>query len=271
MQAAPKLFPSRAPKSLLALATLAALGLPAVPAAAQTTVTNAQTTIAYTLKDLGTLGATYTYGSGVNASGQVTGVSGTSGYTTHAFLSGPNGTGLKDLGTLGGTSSAGSGVNDTGQVVGESDTTGDAAYHAFLSGANGTGLNDLGTLGGTNSFGYGVNASGQVVGYSDTTGDAAYHAFLYSGGSMFDLDSLIAPGTGFTLTRASGISDTGFITGIGTNSAGQDDAFLLTPAAPSAAPVPEGSTTLSLGLMLVLGLGTLALRARRRKAARQVG
>jgi len=196
-----------------------------VPAAAQTTVTNAQTTIAYTLKDLGTLGATYTYGSGVNASGQVTGVSGTSGYTTHAFLSGPNGTGLKDLGTLGGTSSAGSGVNDTGQVVG----------------------------------------------YSDTTGDAAYHAFLYSGGSMFDLDSLIAPGTGFTLTRASGISDTGFITGIGTNSAGQDDAFLLTPAAPSAAPVPEGSTTLSLGLMLVLGLGTLALRARRRKAARQVG
>jgi probable HAF family extracellular repeat protein len=225
MQAAPKLFPSRAPKSLLALATLAALGLPAVPAAAQTTVTNAQTTIAYTLKDLGTLGATYTYGSGVNASGQVTGVSGTSGYTTHAFLSGPNGTGLKDLGTLGGTSSAGSGVNDTGQVVG----------------------------------------------YSDTTGDAAYHAFLYSGGSMFDLDSLIAPGTGFTLTRASGISDTGFITGIGTNSAGQDDAFLLTPAAPSAAPVPEGSTTLSLGLMLVLGLGTLALRARRRKAARQVG
>lgn len=170
MQATPKLFPSLAPKSLLALATLAALGLAAVPAAAQTS---------YTLTDLGTLGGIY-------------------------------------------------------------------------------------------SLGYGVNDGGQVVGFSETTGNVS-HAFLYSGGSKFDLNSLIAPGTGFTLTRASGISDTGFITGYGTNSAGQQDAFLLTPAAPSAAPVPEGSTTLSLGLMLVLGLGTLALRARRRKAARQVG
>ncbi len=61
------------PSSLFGLAPatliLAALGLPAVPAAAQTTVTHAQTTIAYTLTDLGTLGGADSFGNGVNASG----------------------------------------------------------------------------------------------------------------------------------------------------------------------------------------------------------
>ena len=96
-------------------------------------------------------------------------------------------------------------------------------------------LTVLGTLGGTISVGRGVNASGQVTGYSYTTGNAAQHAFFYSGGMMTDLNTLIASGTGFTLTDATGISDTSFIA----NSSGQRRAFLLTPNSASAAPEPS--------------------------------
>ena len=79
---------------------------------------------------------------------------------------------------------------------------------------------------------------------------------------MTDLNTLIAPGSGFTLSRATGISDTGFITGYGLNSDGQTDAFLLTPQA-----VPEASSTVSLGILLTLGIGGVLMSARRRKTA----
>jgi probable HAF family extracellular repeat protein len=46
---------------------------------------------------------------------------------------------------------------------------------------------------------------------------------------MTDLNTLIAPGSGFTLTYALGISDNGYITGYGTNTSGYQDAFLLIP------------------------------------------
>ena len=78
-----------------------------------------------------------------------------------------------------------------------------------------------------------------------------------------DLNTLIAPGSGFTLTDATSISDTGFITGHATNSAGLQYAFLLTPNAPAA--VPEASTTVSFGLLLVLGLGGAVIAAKRKK------
>ncbi len=62
---------------------------------------------AYTVTDLGTLGGTFSAGTGINASGQVTGYSFTTGdAAVHAFLwtpttpNGASGT-LHDLGTLG--------------------------------------------------------------------------------------------------------------------------------------------------------------------------
>jgi probable HAF family extracellular repeat protein len=167
----------------------------------------------------------------------------------HAFLSGPNGGPLKDLGTLGGRDSFGRGVNASGQVAGGADTGSPGVGHAFLSGPNGGALQDLGTLGGVGSEGYAVNASGQVVGLSSTTGGAG-HAFLYSGGAMLDLNSLIAPGSGFTLVHAFGISDTGYITGDATAADGSTHAFPLTPVAQA---VPEPSA------LVRLGIGTLGM------------
>ena len=163
---------------------------------------------AYTITDLGTLGGTESFGSGLNASGQVAGASYTiGGAAYHTFLwkpTTPNGaSGTKtDLLTLGGTQSFGNGLNASGQVAGESFTTGDAATHAFLwkpttpGGTSGTMYNLL-TLGGTDSHGYGINAAGQITGDSDRTGDLTTHAFLWkpsvpngTSGTMHDLGSL---------------------------------------------------------------------------------
>ena len=236
------------------------------------------------LKDLGTLSNGYTdsQGNGVNASGQVVGTSPTSrtfisGNGTHAFLSGANGAGLKDLGTLpgGGDFSIGYGVNNSGQVTGVShngttDANGFTITHAFLSGANGLVLTDLGTLpGDTNSEGLGINDSGQVVGDSGTTdvnGNPFTQGFLDQGGTMTDLDTLIDPSLDFTITKATSISDTGFITGVGVNSSGQSDAFLLTPnTAASASTVPEPSSLAALSLG-AFGLCGMIVKARKKKA-----
>jgi probable HAF family extracellular repeat protein len=243
------------------------------------------------LHDLGTLGGTNSSGWDINASGQVTGGSDTTGDTSgHAFLY--DGA-MNDLGTLGGSSSFGTGINASGQVAGASWMTGDAKQHAFLYdgtlhdlgtlGGNysaawdinaggqvvghsdltvdgpahaflydGTMMHDLGTLDGTVSIGYGINASGQVVGNSLTSG-GAYHAFLYtSGGGMVDLNSLIDPQSGWELDTAKAINDAGQITGIGLIG-GQPHAFLLTP-------VPEPAAA----LMMLIGAFSLARRGRRR-------
>jgi probable HAF family extracellular repeat protein len=156
---------------------------------------------------------------------------------------------LKDLGTLpGGTNSSGYAVNASGQVAGQADTA-TSGSHAFLSGPGGGPLQDLGTLGGINSAGLAVNASGQVVGDATISViGVTLHAFVYSGGQMLDLNSLIAPGSGFTLSVAYGISETGYITGSGFAPNGQQHAFLLTPV-----PEPSGPVLLGTGAVALLG------------------
>jgi probable HAF family extracellular repeat protein len=245
------------------------------------------------LTNLGVLpGMSFSVGHGVNDAGQVAGDSlNTTSGEAHAFLSGPGGGALKDLGTLGGTQGSGNAVNDAGQVAGTASTA-SGATHAFLSGPGGGALQDLGTLpGGAYSNGNAVNASGQVAGSSVTASNVSHaflsgpdggplqdlgpgdafavndsgqvvggsgHAFLYSGGQMFDLNSLIAPGSGFTLGVATGISDTGYITGTGTAPDGSSHAFLLTLV-----PEPSGWVLLGTG-----ALGLLGYTARRRARTR---
>ena len=196
----------------------------------------------YQVTDLGTLGGAASYATGINSSGQVSGVSQISGGTLeHAFLY--SGGVMQDLGTLGGTQSQAWAIDASGEVVGGSYLA-NTDYHAFVDsggvmqdlgllgesealGVNGAGqvvgdmctgacdaflysggvTSDLGNLGGSASA-IGVNDLGQVVGQSYLPGYTAYHAFLYSGGVMQDLGTL-----GGTNSVARGINDSGQIVG----------------------------------------------------------
>jgi probable HAF family extracellular repeat protein len=157
------------------------------------------------LQLLGTLDSTfpYSWGRGINNSGQVTGDS-RSDFAAHAFVY--SGGSMQDLGTLGGTESFGTAINNSGQVTGSSDLPGNTARRAFLH--SGASMQDLGTLGGTTSQGEAINDSGQVTGSSELSGTSVRHAFLYSGASMQDLGTL-----GGTSSGGGGINASGQVTG----------------------------------------------------------
>jgi probable HAF family extracellular repeat protein len=131
------------------------------------------------MKDLGTLGGSWSRGFSISDSKQVTGESSITGDTTwHAFLYSAR-KGMKDLGTLGGSTSGGYGINSFGQVTGYSDIAGNATYHAFLySAGHMRDLNDLlpSSSGWTLMQGWGINDLGQITGYGTINGQ--YHAFL---------------------------------------------------------------------------------------------
>lgn len=143
---------------------------------------SAQAGLLYNIVDLGTLGGN-SFGSAINASGQVVGTSIVGGIS-HAFVSDGRGP-MIDLGTPG-ISSTGLAINSSGQVTGSSF----GGYGlAYIRNSDGTQLN-LGTLGGNWSYGYGINDAGQVTGFAEIL-DGSKHAFVAdSHGSMLDLGTL---------------------------------------------------------------------------------
>ncbi len=166
----------------------------------------------YHLVDLGTLGGINSTGSGINASGKV---SGNDNNLSAAFRSSgkTQPITLTNLGTLGGNSAQSSGINNGGQVVGSStiNTTGQILTHAFRT--TGSTMEDLGTLGGGQSGGGGINNNGQVTGGSDI-GNGAYHAFRSTGnGIATALTDLGSPGGGNTSSTGNGINDSGEVAG----------------------------------------------------------
>jgi probable HAF family extracellular repeat protein len=154
-----------------------------------------------------------------------------------------------------------SAINSSGEVVGSGDNS--ASDERAWKYQNGT-MSDLGTLGGPQASATAINTTGQIVGFAQTSSDAD-HGFLYMGGKMTDLglnifpdaindsgviagqgpagavvgtaghlqslNGLVPAGSGFTLTNASEINDSGQIVAQGSNNTtGQNHAFLLTPS-----------------------------------------
>jgi len=179
--------------------------------------------------NLGNLGSPDgTEATGINDLGEVVGYS----FLTNGNFRGfywINGT-MTEMGTLGGDWSQAYAVNESGQITGTAYTAGNAANHAFLY-TSGT-MKDIGTLsGGTISVGTAVNTSGTVVGYAEAASSSetlVYHAFIYSGSKMQDLNSLISANSGWVLSQANGINDSGQIVGYGIIN-NLEHAFLLTP------------------------------------------
>jgi probable HAF family extracellular repeat protein len=184
------------------------------------------------IRDLGTLtpGGTCTNATAINEKGVIVGdnVDEQSGERAFIWKQGT----IQDLGgSLGGQETGAAGINDAGQVAGFATLAGEVLFHAVLWQGVGE-ITDLGVLGADQcSFATGINSKTQVVGGSAVgcVFDSQSHAVLWENGSIFDLNSLIAPGASLTLELAQGINDRGEIAGIGVDAKGNEHAYLLVP------------------------------------------
>jgi probable HAF family extracellular repeat protein len=179
--------------------------------------------------DLGTLGSGhYSYSNWMNFFGQTVGNSAPADSWYHGFVW--NGGRMQDLGLpLGGDFSTANWVNDVGQIVGDASLAGDQTYHAVLwSQGRAT---DLGVVSGNGcSDAESINLGGQVVGdLIDCATGEDVSAFLWQNGTMYDLNTLIPPGSGLTLSQVWQINNQGEIAGNATLANGDQHAFLLIP------------------------------------------
>lgn len=173
-------------------------------------------------KDLGTLGGTRSYGTGINKTGQVSGYSTTANGSYHAFIH--DGTQLKDLGTLVDDSYA-EDLNDNGVAVGWADVSG-SEHHAvmFKDGQ----VIDLIPSGGQ-SRAWAINNHDVVVGEWGSSGSGV--AIIYRQGRMTDLNTELDPvsGQGWKLQSAVDINDRGQIVALASRMTGDHQIVLLTP------------------------------------------
>ncbi len=164
----------------------------------------------------------------------------------------------EDLGALvANGSSTATAISDDGQVTGYSASL-SGFTHAFLY--EGGLMVDLqrGDLDGS-SYGLAIGDGGHVVGELKLTGLGS-RAFVWTPTTgMLNLNDLIDPSLGWTLSAATGINDDGQIVGYGTLN-GRVRGFRLDPVSPI---VPEPS---SLVLLALGGLAALAGSSRRWRA-----
>lgn len=140
-------------------------------------------------------------------------------------------------------------IDDAGNIVGSSGNSliNDVNFATLWEDPTQIGVS-LGSLGGNFSNALGVNNSQQIVGDSTLSGESTQHAFLWEEGEMIDLNSLIAPESGWELISAFEINNNGDIIGIGTFN-GVERGFV-------ARAVPEPSSVLGLLGLGVFGLGS---------------
>jgi uncharacterized membrane protein len=112
-------------------------------------------------------------------------------------------------------------VNNAGQAVGADTLSSDSNAHAVLW-AGGR-VTDLHFGGAGDAQATSINTSGVIV------GDGGGHAFIYQNGTATDLNSLLPPGSGVTLSTASSINDHGVIVGTAVNAQSLAVGFELTP------------------------------------------
>jgi len=182
--------------------------------------------------DIGTFGGSVTTPWAMNNRGQVSGDANTTGdQTSFAFLWDKK-RGLQNLGTLpGGGQSSAFWLNDAGEVVGWSDSSdGNGSLVFAVLWKNGT-ITNLGTVDGDLcSIAKSINSQGQIVGSSYLDCNNETHWFLWeNGGPAIDLQTLVPPGSGVTLTNAAFISDRGEIEGYGNLANGDVRSILLIP------------------------------------------
>ena len=177
--------------------------------------------------DLGTLGGTLGFPTGLNNRGQVIGQMNLAGDANfHAFLW-DRGL-LTDLGTLGGDNAAASWINDSGEILGISDLPGDLSWHAFLW-KNGV-MTDMGTPDGNGCSDPNViNARGQAVGRSTDCLNHVLHTFLWENGSIVALEDLVSPASEIKILDNISINDRGEIPANGILPNGDVRTILLVP------------------------------------------
>jgi probable HAF family extracellular repeat protein len=163
---------------------------------------------------LGALGGNggYSQAFAISSTGAVTGSSGSSSGSGHAFYW-TGSSGMIDIGApAGANAGVGVALNSLGHVVGYSfdhQPNGDSNYRGFLWSSAG-GFQDLGAPSSSGAtFPGGINSSDQVVGSYDT--GLTTHAFLWSSATGFvDIATLPATDSDFLPGR---INDTGMIVG----------------------------------------------------------
>jgi probable HAF family extracellular repeat protein len=177
--------------------------------------------------DLGTLGnGHFSYPNWMNIWGQTVGNSAPADTWYHAFLW--SGGRMQDLGLpLGGDFSTANWVSDVGEVVGDASLPGDQTYHAVLWRQGRA--TDLGVVSGYGcSVATSINLVGQIVGLLvDCNTGEQIGAFLWENGTMYDLNTLISPGSGLSLIGAFDINNLGEIVGQGRLPSGEIRAAVL--------------------------------------------
>jgi probable HAF family extracellular repeat protein len=186
------------------------------------------------MTDIGPPGSLQASADAINNSGQIVG--------SYYLTSGGGGAFLYSNGKMttlpvpaGASSVTAVAINDNGEVAGALYPIAGGAAHAarYVNGV----WTDLGTIAGAASnAGMGINLSGQVVGTAVFV-PTQYHPpkpgkhvpFISTTEGLVNLNTLIPTGTGFTLTDAVAINDSGQILCDAVNAAGNERAVLLSP------------------------------------------
>ncbi len=223
-------------------------------------------------------------GYAINSAGTVVGIqSGDNGYAPARWDA--SGTSISQLGILGtdstGFTFAGAiKINSAGTAVGYAekydDSHNDLGFRAVLWHASDTAANELANLGTdldghTFSSASAINNAGFTVGeaeaFDEDGNDLGSRAVYWNpDGTVVDLNTLIDPASGWLLTNATAISDTGWIAGIGNydpdGSGGQDAYQRLFVTQVLATAVPEPCT------FLLAATGLISALALRRRAGK---